>query len=150
MSISLADLKAAVRGGYAGNRFALLLSRLQSSAIDALAPDSFPAGMLTVANAQPAEESDGGNSITVRGQGVDAPFAGMAVAVRFFLAGATRSSILSPPAAPAGRSPTASRSSQAPSPQVSPGPTLHRRSSSSSLCPTRAFRRGCRSTARLI
>jgi len=37
MGVSLADLKAAVRRGYAGNRFALLLSQLQSTAIDALA-----------------------------------------------------------------------------------------------------------------
>ena len=47
MSISLADLKAAVRGGYAGEGFALPLSRRLSSAVDALAVASFPAGTLT-------------------------------------------------------------------------------------------------------
>lgn len=87
MSISLPNLKTVVRGGYAVDRFALTLSLLQSRAIDVLAADSFPAGTLRLADSAPAEESDGGNSITVRGQGVDAPFTGMAMVARFFLAG---------------------------------------------------------------
>ncbi|MDX2030919.1 MAG: DUF6603 domain-containing protein, partial [Blastocatellia bacterium] len=87
MSISLADLKAVVRDGYSGNRFELPLSRLQSNVIDSLAGDAFPAATLTLTDAAAAEESDGGDSIIVRGQGVDAPFTGLAVEARFFLAG---------------------------------------------------------------
>lgn len=86
MNISLVELKIIVRNGYTGNRFELPLSRLRSSTVDTLADDYFPAATLVLVDVEPAEESDDGNSITVRGQGDVLPFTGMAVAVRFFLA----------------------------------------------------------------
>lgn len=87
MSISLDDLKAKVRAAASGGNFSLTASQLGSAEIDALSANVFPDGTIKLSGAGEPSESDGGNAITVVGTGVDLPFAGMAVEIKFFLAG---------------------------------------------------------------
>ncbi|HEX8068861.1 MAG TPA: DUF6603 domain-containing protein [Pyrinomonadaceae bacterium] len=86
MSISLDDLKAAVRAGVSGDNFALPTARLAAPAIAAVSAALFPGDTIRLTGTRPPVESPDGGAITVSGIGVDLPFAGMTLEIKFFRA----------------------------------------------------------------
>jgi hypothetical protein len=86
MSITFDDLRTTIRNAKQGDRFALDTRALRSPAIDQIAPKVFPNQTIAV-QLRPGEDiSESSGVLTVPGSGVDSPFSGMGVEIRFFLA----------------------------------------------------------------
>ena len=80
MGITASELLKAIRSARSDGGFALVLfARMASHAIDDLAGRYVPRATLRLTGVTPPEEAGDGQAVTVRGMGVNAPFAGMAV-----------------------------------------------------------------------
>ncbi|HLM66757.1 MAG TPA: hypothetical protein VK358_04475, partial [Longimicrobium sp.] len=82
--MEISELKSLVRGGLNPDGFSLQAASLASTRVNRLAADYLPEGRFRLA-AGAVAAGDDHTSITVRGKGVDLPFRGMPVSLRFSL-----------------------------------------------------------------
>ena len=83
MSITLDQLRAAVRAAHTADQFALAASTLQSPPWNAIAAKFLVGDTLTLAGVTKVDDTEEG--IVVQGIGADAPFTRMSVDARFYL-----------------------------------------------------------------
>ncbi|HEY0321630.1 MAG TPA: DUF6603 domain-containing protein [Pyrinomonadaceae bacterium] len=84
--MDISTLKAQVRSGLVGNQFSLETTGLSSALVTQISDDCFPNNTIKLSDATIEEPTDG-QSIIVRGTGVDLPFKGMPSEFSFYLAG---------------------------------------------------------------